>query len=76
MTSAGVGTVTPRLCFYGDDFTGATDTLATAAQAGLRSILFLSVPTAAQLHAAGALDCLGIAGAARAMGAAEMAAEE
>jgi len=75
MTSAGVGTVTPRLCFYGDDFTGATDTLATAAQAGLRSILFLSVPTAAQLHAAGALDCLGIAGAARAMGAAEMAAE-
>ncbi|MBB5390627.1 MULTISPECIES: four-carbon acid sugar kinase family protein [unclassified Herbaspirillum] len=65
----------PKVAFYGDDFTGATDTLATAALAGLRSILFLRVPTAAQLHAAGELDCLGIAGAARSMDPGQMRAE-
>ncbi|WP_050465126.1 four-carbon acid sugar kinase family protein [Herbaspirillum autotrophicum] len=75
MTPAGMDTATPRICFYGDDFTGATDTLATATQAGLRSILFLRIPSAAQLRAAGTLDCLGIAGAARAMDAAEMETE-
>ena len=43
----------PRVCFYGDDFTGATDTLATATEAGLRSLLFLRVPDRRQLEAAG-----------------------
>lgn len=69
---------TLKIVFYGDDFTGATDTLATAARAGLRTLLFLGLPTAAQLaHVAqaGTLDCLGIAGAARSMGPAEMQAE-
>ncbi|QHE87285.1 four-carbon acid sugar kinase family protein [Hydrogenophaga sp. BPS33] len=66
---------TPRLAWYGDDFTGATDTLATAAQAGLRSLLFLGVPSAAHLQAAGPLDAIGIAGAARAMDPQAMAAE-
>ena len=56
-----------RIGWYGDDFTGATDTLATVASAGMRSMLFLGVPSAAQLRAAGPLDALGIAGAARAM---------
>lgn len=65
----------PRLAWYGDDFTGATDTLATAAQAGLRSLLFLGVPGAERLRQAGPLDAVGIAGAARAMAPAEMAAE-
>ena len=65
----------PRVCFYGDDFTGATDTLATATEAGLRSLLFLRVPDRRQLEAAGALDCLGIAGAARSMAPAEMREE-
>jgi uncharacterized protein YgbK (DUF1537 family) len=55
------------VAFYADDFTGATDTLATVAGAGLRALLFLRPPTDAQLAAAGPLDCLGIAGAARAM---------
>lgn len=63
------------IAFYGDDFTGATDTLATAARGGLRTMLFLHPPTAAQRLAAGALDCIGIAGAARAMGPQEMEAE-
>ncbi|MBP0598741.1 four-carbon acid sugar kinase family protein [Herbaspirillum sp. LeCh32-8] len=65
----------PKIAFYGDDFTGATDTLATATLAGLRSLLFLHVPDAAQLSAAGRLDCLGIAGAARSMDEAQMRAE-
>jgi uncharacterized protein YgbK (DUF1537 family) len=56
-----------RHAWYGDDFTGASDTLATLASAGLRTLLFLGVPTAHKLHAAGDLDALGIAGAARAM---------
>jgi len=65
----------PAIVFYGDDFTGATDTLATAARAGLRTLLFLRAPTPARLDAAGALDCLGIAGAARSMPPEEMRAE-
>lgn len=57
----------PALLFYGDDFTGATDALGTAARAGLRTLLFLGAPDAARLRAAGELDCIGIAGAARSM---------
>ncbi len=59
--------MTPRIAFYGDDFTGATDTLATATQGGLRALLFLQPPTPERLAAAGELDCVGIAGAARSM---------
>ena len=67
--------VPPRIGYYGDDFTGATDTLMTATRAGLRTVLFLGVPTQAQLEAAGPLDCLGIAGVARSMTNAEMETE-
>lgn len=56
-----------RLGWYGDDFTGATDTLAVAAQAGLRCALFLDVPEPRQLSRMGELDALGIAGSARTM---------
>jgi uncharacterized protein YgbK (DUF1537 family) len=65
----------PSIAFYADDFTGATDTLATAARAGLRSMLFLRPPTAAQRQQAGPLDCLGIAGAARSMQAQDLEKE-
>jgi 3-oxoisoapionate kinase len=65
----------PSIVYYGDDFTGATDTLGTAARAGLRALLFLKVPDAARLDRAGPLDALGIAGAARAMTPEEMRAE-
>lgn len=61
--------------FYGDDFTGATDTLAHLARAGLRTMLFLRAPDDVQLALAGELDAIGIAGAARAMPAARMAQE-
>lgn len=57
----------PALLWYGDDFTGATDTLGTAARAGLRALLYLRLPTEAQLAAAGPLDCVGVAGATRSM---------
>ena len=62
----------PRIAYYGDDFTGATDTLATATQGGLRALLFLRVPTPEMLAAAGALDCVGIAGASRSMAPSDM----
>jgi len=70
-----IETSTPHIAFYADDFTGATDTLATAARAGLRSMLFLRPPTAQQRLAAGPLDCLGIAGAARSMQAGDLERE-
>ena len=70
-----IGGTAPQFCWYGDDFTGATDTLAEVARAGLRSLLFLSVPTSAQLQRAGPLDAIGIAGAARGMAPAEMVEE-
>jgi uncharacterized protein YgbK (DUF1537 family) len=65
----------PAVVYYGDDFTGATDTLGTAARAGLRALLFLKTPDAARLERAGPLDVLGIAGAARAMTPQEMQVE-
>src|SRR3982751_2327007 len=56
-----------KYAWYGDDFPGASDTLATVAESGLRTILFCGVPTYDQFKRAGALDAFGIAGAARAM---------
>ena len=64
-----------RIAYYGDDFTGATDTLATATQGGLRTLLFLRVPTPEMIAAAGDLDCIGIAGASRSMTPADMESE-
>jgi 3-oxoisoapionate kinase len=57
----------PLLGWYGDDFTGATDTLATLAQRGLRAILLTGLPDEKRLGALGAFDAVGIAGATRAM---------
>ncbi|MGJ7608830.1 four-carbon acid sugar kinase family protein [Variovorax sp. LT1R20] len=68
-------TPAPAVVYYGDDFTGATDTLGTAARAGLRTLLFLETPDAARIERAGPLDVLGIAGAARAMTPEAMRAE-
>ena len=65
----------PLFGWYGDDFTGATDTLAVLAQAGLRCMLFMGVPSPDALAAAGPLDAIGIAGAARAMAPEAMRAE-
>lgn len=65
----------PLYGWYGDDFTGSTDTLATLAERGLRALLFLRQPSEAQLAAAGPLDAIGIAGASRAMAPEAIVAE-
>ncbi len=57
----------PQYAFYGDDFTGATDTLAHLARAGLRTMLLLAPPDATHLGKLGPLDAIGVAGAARTM---------
>ena len=62
----------PHYGWFGDDFTGATDTLATLAERGFKALLFLGIPTPEQLAAAGPLDAVGIAGATRSMAPAEM----
>ncbi|MFC5082152.1 four-carbon acid sugar kinase family protein [Microvirga arabica] len=67
--------MTPSYGWYGDDFTGATDTLATVARRGRRAFLFLRVPDPQRLAQVGDLDAIGIAGAARAMEPDEMQAE-
>ena len=73
--ASGVAAQRLKIAFYGDDFTGSTDTLATLSEAGMRAMLFLGVPTAQQLDTVGALDALGIAGAARSMAPDAMRAE-
>ncbi|MFC5353378.1 four-carbon acid sugar kinase family protein [Azospirillum himalayense] len=65
----------PRLGWYGDDFTGATDTLATLAKAGQRALLLLEIPDAERLAGLGPLDALGIAGASRTMDPESLRAE-
>jgi len=65
----------PSYGWYGDDFTGATDALAALAERDIRALLFLRIPTAEQLTAAGPLDAIGIAGATRSMAPDAMAAE-
>jgi uncharacterized protein YgbK (DUF1537 family) len=67
--------MTPSYGWYGDDFTGATDTLATVARRGYRAFLFLRVPDPQNLAQVGDLEAVGIAGAARAMKPAEMRIE-
>jgi uncharacterized protein YgbK (DUF1537 family) len=61
-----------RLAYYGDDFTGSTDTLAAAVAAGWRAALFMDVPDAQDMARFGPLDCVGVAGTARAMAPQEM----
>ncbi len=70
-----MSTPSPTYGWYGDDFTGATDTLSTLVEGGLRALLFLDIPTAEQLASAGPLDAIGIAGATRAMAPEALTAE-
>jgi len=64
-----------KYIWYGDDFTGASDTLATFASSGLRALLCLGVPRPERLKALRSLDALGIAGAARTMSPEQMTRE-
>lgn len=71
-TVPGISEHPARIAYYGDDFTGATDTLSVAVRGGLRAALFLQAPCAADLTAFGGLDCVGVAGEARSWSPHEM----
>ncbi len=55
----------PLYCFYGDDFTGSTDALEAAASGGLRSVLFVGVPSTEHLEKFAGCEVVGIAGDSR-----------
>lgn len=70
--------VAPRVAFYADDFTGASDNLAQFHRHGLKSILFFEPPSPERLArtlARGPFDVVGVAGVSRALPTAAMAAE-
>ncbi len=60
------------LSFYGDDFTGSTDTMEVLANVGLRTALFLSPPTPEELGRFEGLRAVGVAGVSRSLTPAEM----
>jgi uncharacterized protein YgbK (DUF1537 family) len=57
----------PLLAFFGDDFTGSTDALESAAQAGARAVLFLDPPDAGQLASHPGIQVVGVAGGTRSL---------
>ena len=63
------------LTFYGDDFTGSTDTMEALAKAGLRTVLFLAPPTPETLARFPGLRAVGVAGVSRSLSPTEMDAE-
>lgn len=63
------------LGFYGDDFTGSTDAMEALDQYGLKTILFLRIPDQGMLNRFEDVDCIGVAGTARAKGKAGMKEE-
>lgn len=65
----------PLVAWYGDDFTGAAATMEVLAFAGLPSLLFLDIPTAAQLARHPGLRGIGVASTARTEGPDWMRAE-
>lgn len=60
------------LSFYGDDFTGSTDTMEALAKAGLRTILFIEPPAPHQLTRFPGLRAVGVAGVSRSLSPSEM----
>ena len=55
------------LSFYGDDFTGSTDAMESLARGGVRTVLFTTPPTPAQLARYDGLRAFGVAGMTRSM---------
>lgn len=53
------------LTYYGDDFTGSTDSLEAAGMAGIPAMLFLAPPTTAVLSRYPGLRVVGVAGTSR-----------
>lgn len=65
----------PRIGYYGDDFTGATDALAQFSRFGLRSILLLGIPQEGEPLSGEDHDVVGLAGISRSLPVTEMEAE-
>ena len=65
----------PILAFYGDDFTGSTDALESAARSGARSALFVDVPSPETLTRYPGIKIVGVGGRSRSLAPAEMEAE-
>ena len=64
------------LVYYGDDFTGSTDSLEALALAGVKTVLFLKPPDPELLFTRFSdLQCFGVAGVSRAMTALQMFTE-
>jgi 3-oxoisoapionate kinase len=63
------------LAYYGDDFTGSTDALESLSRVGVRTALFLSPPTPAQLARHPGLEAIGVAGLSRSLSPAAMTEE-
>lgn len=57
----------PRVGWFGDDFTGASDTLGTYAEAGISAALLTRIATPQQLERLGPVVALGLAGKTRAL---------
>lgn len=55
------------MAYYGDDFTGSTDALEFLCRAGIRTILFIDVPSEEQLKQYKGIQAIGIAGMTRAL---------
>lgn len=64
-------TMAPEIVFCADDFTGASDTLATLARAGLSARLFLRVSDAEAALKTECLDAIGVATSLRSMSRAD-----
>lgn len=60
------------ITFYGDDFTGSTDTMEQLVLGGVPAVLFLDIPTQEQLDQFPDVRGIGIAGVSRTMSPAQM----
>lgn len=65
----------PKLTFYADDFTGATDALDALTRGGVRAALFTEPPTPERLAALGHPEAVGVAGRTRTLPEAELRGE-
>lgn len=65
----------PRLTWYADDFTGATDALDALTRGGMRAAVFITPPTPEELAALGEYDAVGVAGRTRTLSQADVRQE-
>lgn len=73
MTTYDKGEQQLLLCYYGDDFTGSTDSMEGLALSGLKTVLFLRPPEKELIKERFSdIQCFGVAGATRAMPPNEM----